>query len=184
MASTIAGVMPPGFGSFYGERLDLWQPVDPASARYSERQDHWLMAIGRLKPRVSRAPGAGRDGCDCPPAGAGVSRDQQRRGRKGYTLARVIDGGAARYLYPLLGAVVFVLLIACANAANLMQSRAETHRKEFALRASLGAGRGRLMQQLFVESALMGVLAGAFGVALTLLGIQVFRALAGDFPNI
>lgn len=183
VVSTIVGVMPPGFGSFYGD-LDMWVPIDPASARYSERKDHWLMAVGRLNPgstlneaQAEMSVIARRLERAYPATNKGV-------GTRVEPLRKALYPWAGQILYPLLGAVAFVLLIACGNSANLMLSRSETRRREFAVRASLGAGRGRLMQQLFAESALMGVLGGAFGGALTLVGIQVFRALAGDFPNI
>ena len=183
VASTVVGVMPPGFGSFYGTRVDLWVPIDPESARYSERKDHWLTAVGRLKPgatqgqaQIEMAVIAHRLEHAYPATNKGV-------GAKVVPLHEALYGDAGQFLYPLLGAVGFVLLIACVNAANLMLSRAETRRKEFAVRASLGAGRGRLMQQLFAESLLMGILGGMLGAWLTLLGIQLFRALAQDFPN-
>jgi predicted lysophospholipase L1 biosynthesis ABC-type transport system permease subunit len=105
-------------------------------------------------------------------------------GAKVEPLHDALYGGAGRYLYPLMGAVVCVLLIACVNAANLLQARTETRRHEFALRASLGAGRRRLMRQLLVESGLLGLAGGALGTALTFAGIRLFRALAEDFPNI
>ncbi len=183
VASTIVGVMPPGFGSFYGERLDLWQPVNPESARYSERKDHWLMAMGRLKPHVSRGQAQGAMDVIARRLERAYPATNKGVGAKVIPLRESLDAGTGQYLYPLLGAVVFVLLIACANAANLMQSRAETHRKEYALRASLGAGRRRLIQQLLVESGILGLAAGALGVGLTLVGIQLFRALAGEFQN-
>ena len=183
VASTVVGVMPPGFSSFYGD-VDMWVPIDPASARYSERKDRWLMAIGRLNPgatlkeaQVEMSVIARRLEQAYPATNKGV-------GTRVEPLRKALYPWAGQLLYPLLGAVGFVLLIACGNSANLMLSRSETRRKEFAVRASLGAGRGRLMQQLFAESALMGVLGGAVGAALTLLGIQMFRLLAGDFPNI
>jgi putative ABC transport system permease protein len=75
------------------------------------------------------------------------------------------------------------LLIACVNAANLLQARTETRRTEFAVRASLGAGRRRLMRQLLVESGLLGLAGGALGIALTFAGIRIFRALSDGFPN-
>jgi putative ABC transport system permease protein len=176
--------MAPGFGSFYGERLDLWQPVNPESIRYSERKDHWLTAIGRLKTGTTSAQAqvemdiiAHRLEQAYPATNKGV-------GVKVMLLHDSLYRWAGHYLYPLFGAVSFVLLIACANAANLMQSRAQTLRKEYALRASLGAGRRRLIQQLLVESGLLGLAGGALGIGLAVLGIRLFRALAGDFPSL
>lgn len=104
-------------------------------------------------------------------------------GAKVVPLHEELFAGAGRVLYPLLEAVVFVLLIACANVANLFQSRTESRRKEYALRASLGAGWGRLMQQLFVESGLIALIGGLLGVLLSFGGIRIFLAMAGDFPN-
>jgi putative ABC transport system permease protein len=77
----------------------------------------------------------------------------------------------------------FVLLIACLNVANLLQSRTETRRKEQAVRASLGATRRRMIQQLLAESGLLAFTGGALGIALTYVGIQLFRKLAERFPN-
>jgi len=181
--STIVGVMPASFGSFFGDPLDLWVPIDADSARYSERKDHWLIAIGRLKPGAAQSQAqtemnviAHRLEQAWPATNKGV-------GAKVELFHDALYGGAGRYLYPLMGAVICVLLIACVNAANLLQARTETRRTEFAVRASLGACRRRLMRQLLVESGLLGLAGGALGVALTLGGIRIFRALAGDFPN-
>jgi len=104
-------------------------------------------------------------------------------GAKVVPFHEVLFGWAGQVLYPLLGAVIFVLLIACVNVANLFQSRTENRRKEYALRASLGASRRRLMQQLFVESALLAIAGGSLGVGLSFWGIDLFRKLAGDFPD-
>jgi predicted permease len=178
--SIVVGVMPPGFGSFFGDPLDVWVPIDAESTRYSERQDHWLMAIGRLRPGATQKQAqtemtliAHRLEQTYPATNKGV-------GARVVPLHDALFGSAGRYLYPLLGAVVCVLLIACFNAANLLQARTETRRTEFAVRASLGAGRRRLMRQLLVESGLLGVAGGALGIALTFAGIRIFRALAGD----
>src|ERR1700730_12043907 len=92
-------------------------------------------------------------------------------------------GWARSALYPLLGAVAFVLLIACLNVANLFQFRTETRRKEYALRASLGAGRRRLIQQLLTESGVLALSGGLLGIGLTFAGIKLLVALAGEFPN-
>ena len=184
VVSTIVGVMPAGFAPFYGFPIDLWQPINPANARYNARFDHWLMPVARLKPGVTLAQAqadmdviARRLEQDYPATNKGL-------GAKVVPLHEDLYRGAGSVLYPLLGAVAFVLLIACVNVANLMQFRTETRRKEYALRMSLGAERRRLLQQLLTESVLLAVSGGVLGTVLTLVGIRVFLALAGgDFPN-
>ncbi len=183
VVSTVVGVMPSGFAPFYGGKIDVWEPINPASPRYSQRIDHWLMPIARLKPAANMEQAqaemdviARRLEIEYPATNKGV-------GKKLMPLHQVLFNGFGQYLYPLLGAVAFVLLIACVNVANLMQSRTETRRKEYALRISLGAGRGRLIQQLLTECGLLGLLGGALGILLTYLGIRLFLKLAGDFPN-
>jgi predicted permease len=183
VVSTVVGVMPAGFAPFYGGKIDLWEPINPESARYSQRIDHWLMPIARLKAGVTLGQAqvemdviARRLEAEYPATNKGI-------GQKVSPLHQELFRGFGQYLYPLLGAVAFVLLIACVNVANLMQSRTETRRKEYALRVSLGAGRRRLIQQLLTESGLLGLLGGALGIVLTYLGIHLFLQLAGDFPN-
>jgi len=182
--STVVGVMPASFGSFYGGPLDMWVPIDAESARYSERKDHWLIAVGRLRSGTTQNQAQIEMGVIAhrleqayPATNKGVSA----------TVAPFHDAlyrRAGDYLYPLMGAVACVLLIACVNAANLLQARTETRRTEFAVRASLGAGRRRLMRQLLVESGLLGVAGGALGIALTFAGIRLFRAVGGFVPNV
>ncbi|MGA7221617.1 MAG: ABC transporter permease [Candidatus Acidiferrales bacterium] len=183
VVSTIVGVMPQGFAPFYGYPIDVWQPINPANPRYNARFDHWLMPVGRLKPGVTLAQAqadmevvAQRLAQDYPSTNKGL-------GDKVIPLQRDLYRGAGSALYPLLGAVAFVLLIACVNVANLMQFRTETRRKEYALRMSLGAERRRLVQQLLTESALLALAGGVLGTILTFVGIKVFLALADDFPN-
>ena len=183
VVSTIVGVMPQGFAPFYGYPIDVWQPINPANPRYNARFDHWLMPVGRLKPGVTLAQAqadmdviAHRLAQDYPATNKGL-------GDKVIPLQRDLYRGAGNALYPLLGAVAFVLLIACVNVANLMQFRTETRRKEYALRMSLGAERRRLVQQLLTESALLALAGGVLGTILTFVGIKVFLALADDFPN-
>jgi putative ABC transport system permease protein len=181
VSSTVVGVLP-DFEPFFPD-IDLWQPINAESARYSERADHWLMPVARLKPGVTRAQAqvemdgiAHRMEQEYPATNKGL-------GAKIVPLQQELFGWAGKVLYPLLGAVVFVLLIACVNVANLFQSRTESRRKEYALRAALGARRRQLMQQLFAESALLGLVGGGLGVLLSFGGIAIFRSLAGDFPN-
>ena len=185
VVSTIVGVMPPGFAPFYGGGLDLWVPINAASVRYSSRQDHWLMSVARLKRGVTIAQAqldmdvvAKQLENDYPASNKGV-------GEKVFPLHQELSQGFGQFLYPLLGAVAFVLLIACVNVGNLLQSRTEIRHKEFAVRASMGASRRRILGQLFVECGLLSVFGGSLGIVITICGIQLIRNLAGVFyfPN-
>src|SRR5712671_2630705 len=183
VVSTIVGVMQPHFAPFYGGRLDVWIPINAASSRYSARIDHWLMPVARVKPGVTLTQAqtemdvvAGRLAEEYPATNKGV-------GTKVRPLHEDLYRFAGQALYPLFGAVAFVLLIACVNVANLLQFRTETRRKEYALRSSLGAGRRRLIQQLLTESGLLALFGGLLGIAFTYAGIKMLVALAGEFPN-
>ncbi|HWW19138.1 MAG TPA: ABC transporter permease [Candidatus Saccharimonadales bacterium] len=183
VVSTIVGVMQPHFAPFYGGRLDVWIPINAASSRYSARIDHWLTPVARLKSGVSLAQAqtemdvvAHRLEQAYPATNKGV-------GTKVRPLHEDLYRFAGPILYPLFGAVAFVLLIACVNVANLLQFRTETRRKEYALRASLGAGRRRLIQQLLTESSILALSGGLLGIALTFGGIKLLIALAGEIPN-
>jgi len=181
--STVVGIMPPGFTPFYGEPNDLWQPIDPASRRYVARQDHWLMPVARLKNGVTLAQAQSEMDIIARRIAQAHPETNKGVGKHLMPLHEALFGWARQPLYPLFGAVAFVLLIACANVANLLQSRTETRRNEYAVRASLGATRGRLIQQLLAESLLLAAVGGALGIVLSIWGIQLFRKLAGDIPG-
>jgi putative ABC transport system permease protein len=182
--STVVGVMPPGFAPFYGGRLDLWVPVNPESARYSARIDHWLMPVGRLRTGATIEQAQAEMDVIAKQLEIAYPKTNRGVGKLVRPLHKDLYQWAGQALYPLLGAVSCVLLIACVNVANLMKSRTETRRKEYSVRAALGAGRRRLMQQLFAESGLLAFLGGGLGILLAYWGIQILRKLLGDFPNV
>ncbi len=183
VVSTVVGVMQPHFSPFFGGRLDLWIPINPESGRYSARIDHWLMPVARLKPGVSLAQAQTEMDVVAKRMEQEYPATNKNVGVKVFPLHEDLFRFAGMYLYPLFGAVAFVLLIACVNVANLLQFRTETRRREYALRVSLGAGRWRLIRQLLTESGLLALSGGLLGIALSYGGIQILLALAGDFPN-
>lgn len=180
MTSTVVGVMPQTLTSLDGIKVDLWQPINPESHRYVERSDHWLMPVARLKPGVTTAQAQAEMDTIARRLELQYPATNKSIGKKVAPLHEELFGWARQALYPLLGAVAFVLLIACANVANLIQSRTEVRRGECALRLSLGASRGRLVRQSLTESVLLGLLGGAFGLLLASWGIRLVLWLASS----
>jgi putative ABC transport system permease protein len=187
VVSTVVGVMPAGFKTFgpwfTRNRADVWQPVNPEDARYANRVGFWIVPLARLKRGVT-LPQAQLE-MDVLAQAMEKAYPEQNKGvgAEVVPLYETLHENAKDKLYPLLGAVGFILLIGCVNVANLMLSRTESRRKEYSVRVSLGAGRRRLMQQLLVESGLLTLLGGLLGVLLSFWGIHVLGAMSKDLPD-
>jgi len=189
---TIVGIMPPRY-DVADQHVEIWLPLvlDPANRR--NRGNHYLYLIGRLADGVTVERARAeldtllRDwqrsitGMDNPPREQRVHTPNQKDHRLRFDpLQAQIVGSARTSVWVLQGAVVFVLLIACANLANLLLARAESRHKEFAVRAALGAGRGRLLRQFMSEGCLLTLSGAALGLLVAVAGV---RALIAAYPD-
>jgi putative ABC transport system permease protein len=173
----IVGVMPPEMR--WPQDAEFWTPLAPEPQLRDARSSFWLPVIGRLKPAVTVAT-AHREMAEI--AGR---LEQAYPANRGYganvvPLRDDLVGGIDRALRVLMGAVAFVLLIACANLANLMLGRAATRRREIAIRTALGAGRARLVRQILTEAMVLAVIGGTVGVVLAVWATRSLVALAGS----
>ena len=176
---TVVGVMPADFQ--FPARVEIWTPLSMNLADWQQRGGHYLGGIGRLKEGATLA-GAQAD----LNAIAAQAERQYPNSNSGWdtTLGSLQEASVGKIrpaLVTLTASVGFVLLIACVNLANLLLSRSAARRREMGVRSSLGAGRGRLMQQLLTESVLLAGLGAAAGLALAWAGTRMLVTLN---PNI
>jgi putative ABC transport system permease protein len=177
---TVVGVMPADF-YFMNRDTDIWLPMALDSGQdYRATSGRYLMSVARLKPGVT---------CDQAQAEMeGIAAQLEQTYQKfnaGWSVNLVplheqIVGDIRPIILVLLGAVGFVLLIACANVANLLLARAATRQKELALRTALGAARSRIISQLMIESVLLATFGGALGLLLAYWGLKLLVAASPD----
>jgi predicted permease len=170
---TVVGVAPPRFqGCKSGLRTDLWAPLVYRGNQVNERDSPWLQVLGRLKPGVSRRQAEVE--LDMQMRRIAEQYPESHRGPNQITLDPLWRSpfGANVYLYKslpmLLALAAVLLLLACANVANLLLVHSVARRREIAIRLSLGAGRFRLIRQLLVESLILALAGGSFAMLLTL----------------
>ncbi len=183
-ASQVIGVMPAGF-YFSGRDTQFWEPATlTPRIRLGRTVDAWWV-IGRLKPGISIHEA--RVEMDAIARRLAEAYPAENRGM-GITIMSALDhftGDFQLALWVLFGSVVFVLLIACVNVANLLFARGATRRREFAIRTTLGAGRGRLMRQLFTEYLMLAASASLIGSLFAYWGLNALLAWAPpDFPRL
>ncbi|HYV27993.1 MAG TPA: ABC transporter permease, partial [Candidatus Eisenbacteria bacterium] len=180
-AYTILGVMPVGFE--FPNKVDLWLPVGPlfAESSWQKRDNHpGLFGLARLKPGVTLEKA--RADLDVIAVRLEQQYPESNKTRR-VQIDRLLDnkvGNVRRALWILFGAVSFVLVIACANVANLLLARAAVREKEMALRAALGAGRWRITRQLLTESGLLALLGAAVGLLFAQGALRVVAGFAGE----
>lgn len=174
---TVVGVA--GSGADFPAGAELWTPLDLNSSESADRSTHSLAVLGRLK-RDSSIAKAGAD------LQAIAHRQAEQfpatnggRGVRVVSLVEDVTFGTRQFVSVLMGAAVFVLLLACVNVANLQLARATGRQKEMAVRLSLGASRWQLIRQLLMESTLLASAGAVVGVVLSTVGMS---ALRGDLP--
>ena len=179
----VVGVMPAGFR--FPDKTDVWFPTNTIFPDTESRSAHNYHVVARLKPEVTL------EEAQAQMTAIGARLEQKypdSNGGKNVAVTRMRDAMVSNFrltLWIMLAAVGVVLLIACANLANMLLAKSIARTREIAIRAALGAGKGRILRQLITESLLMGLLAGIIGVLFAFWGERALVALApGDVPRL
>jgi putative ABC transport system permease protein len=181
----VVGVVPASFGGI-SDSVDMWVPymLSGSAGNLAERGDRGIAVLARLKPGVSLAQAQAELDVVCQRLAREYPGTNEARGVEVAPLDTELLGDIRPAVLALLGAVAFVLLIACANVANLLLARSEARQREIALRVALGAGRLRLWRQLITESCVLATIGAGAGLLLALFGVRILMATSPvTFPT-
>jgi predicted permease len=172
---TVIGVMPPDFK--FPSYAQAWTPIDRDSGEMKSRASRYCQAIGRIKQGETIESAQAEMKAIAARLAASHPKDNQGRTVQLTDWRESLSQDSRKALLVLMGAVGFVLLIACANVANLLLARAATRRRETALRLALGATRAKVLRQLLTESLLLSLIGGALGLLLAVWGVEALTSL-------